>query len=50
MANLVGIPAISIPIFRHSNGLPFGLQVMTKRFDEVSLLQISNLLLSKKDM
>lgn len=41
-ANLVGIPAISIPLFQHSNGLPFGLQLMTKHFDEVSLLRLSN--------
>ncbi len=41
-ANLVGIPAISIPLFQHSNGLPFGLQMMTKHFDEVSLLRLSN--------
>jgi aspartyl-tRNA(Asn)/glutamyl-tRNA(Gln) amidotransferase subunit A len=45
MANLTGIPAISIPLFKHSNGMPFGLQVMANRFDEVSLLQVSNLLL-----
>jgi aspartyl-tRNA(Asn)/glutamyl-tRNA(Gln) amidotransferase subunit A len=50
MANLVGIPAISIPLFRHSNGLPFGLQLMTRRFDEVSLLQISEQLLSNNDL
>lgn len=48
MANLVGIPAISIPLFKHSNGMPFGLQVMANRFDEVSLLQVSNLLLAHK--
>ncbi len=47
MANLVGIPAISLPLFRHSNGMPFGLQVMANRFDEVSLLQVSKLLLGR---
>ena len=47
MANLVGIPAISLPLFKHSNGMPFGLQVMANRFDEVSLLQVSNLILRK---
>ncbi len=47
MANLVGVPAISIPIFKHSNGMPFGLQVMANRFDEVSLLQVSNRLLQE---
>jgi aspartyl-tRNA(Asn)/glutamyl-tRNA(Gln) amidotransferase subunit A len=40
--NLVGIPAISIPLFKHSNGMPFGLQIMTNRFSEVSLLRISH--------
>ena len=47
MANLVGVPAISIPLFKHSNGMPFGLQVMANRFDEVSLLQVSNRLLQE---
>lgn len=40
-ANLVGIPGISLPLFKHPNGLPFGLQVMTSQFDEVSLLRLS---------
>ncbi len=39
-ANLTGIPAISLPLFSHSNGMDFGLQVMTPINDEVSLLQI----------
>jgi len=42
MANLVGCPAISLPLFTHSNGMPFGLQLMANRFDEVSLLRFSN--------
>lgn len=41
MANLVGIPAISLPLFTHSTGMPFGLQAMTNRFDELSLLRFS---------
>ena len=45
MANLVGISAISLPLFKHSNGMPFGLQVMANRFDEVSLLQVSHQLM-----
>jgi aspartyl-tRNA(Asn)/glutamyl-tRNA(Gln) amidotransferase subunit A len=40
-ANLAGIPGISIPLFRHNNGLPFGLQVMSNKFNEVSLLKLS---------
>lgn len=45
MANLVGCPAISIPLYRHSNGMPFGLQAMGKNFNEVSLLQVSQQLI-----
>ncbi len=40
-ANLTGLPAISLPVFWHSNGMPFSLQVMTNRFEELSLLQVS---------
>ena len=47
MANLAGIPAISLPLFRHSNGMPFGLQVMANRFDELTLLQFSNQLMQQ---
>lgn len=48
MANLVGIPAISLPLFKHSNNMPFGLQVMSNRFNEVPLLRISHLLMAGK--
>jgi len=41
-ANLTGIPSISIPLFWHSNGIPFGLQIMTNQFCELSLLSISH--------
>jgi len=44
MANLAGCPAISLPLFNHSNGMPFGLQVMANRYDEVSLLRVSKML------
>ena len=44
-ANLTGVPAISIPLYRHSNGLPFGLQVITNKMDEVTLLQLSTMLM-----
>ena len=36
-ANLTGNPAISIPLAIHSNGLPFGLQLMTTHFAEQEL-------------
>ncbi len=41
-ANLVGIPGISLPLFTHTNGMPFGVQAMTNQFRELSLLQFSN--------
>jgi aspartyl-tRNA(Asn)/glutamyl-tRNA(Gln) amidotransferase subunit A len=46
-ANLTGIPAISIPLFLHSNGMPFGIQAMTSRFKELSLLQFSHQLMQQ---
>jgi aspartyl-tRNA(Asn)/glutamyl-tRNA(Gln) amidotransferase subunit A len=39
-ANLAGIPGISFPYGKDSNGLPIGLQFLSKQFDELSLLQI----------
>ncbi len=45
MANLVACPAISLPLYKHSNKMPFGLQVMANRFQELSLLQVSDLLM-----
>jgi aspartyl-tRNA(Asn)/glutamyl-tRNA(Gln) amidotransferase subunit A len=45
MANLVGCPAISLPLYKHSIGMPFGLQVMSKNFDELSLLRVSEYLM-----
>lgn len=47
MANLVGIPAISLPLFRHSTGMAFGVQVMSNRSEELSLLRISEELLNR---
>jgi aspartyl-tRNA(Asn)/glutamyl-tRNA(Gln) amidotransferase subunit A len=44
-ANLTGIPGISLPLFKHSNGMPFGIQVMAKQFNELSLLQASQQLM-----
>ena len=47
-ANLAGIPAISLPLGQHSNGLPFGMQLMAKRFDDSKLLAFSNELMESK--
>jgi aspartyl-tRNA(Asn)/glutamyl-tRNA(Gln) amidotransferase subunit A len=45
LANLVGVPAISLPLFKHSNGMPFGLQILANKFHEIPLLQVSNQLM-----
>jgi aspartyl-tRNA(Asn)/glutamyl-tRNA(Gln) amidotransferase subunit A len=44
-ANLTGIPGISIPLFTHSNGMPFGMQLMTSHFNELTLLSLSEKLI-----
>jgi aspartyl-tRNA(Asn)/glutamyl-tRNA(Gln) amidotransferase subunit A len=41
-ANIVGIPAISVPCGIHSNGLPMGLQVMGNFFEEGKMLDLAN--------
>lgn len=40
-ANLAGIPGISFPLGKHTNGMPFGVQAMTNQLEELSLLQFS---------
>jgi aspartyl-tRNA(Asn)/glutamyl-tRNA(Gln) amidotransferase subunit A len=42
-ANLTGVPAIAVPLFSHSNNMPFGVQVLTNRKDEVNLLKIAEM-------
>jgi aspartyl-tRNA(Asn)/glutamyl-tRNA(Gln) amidotransferase subunit A len=46
-ANLAGVPAISLPLFRHSNGMPFGAQVIGNHSDEAGVLQISSDLMKR---
>lgn len=41
-ANLAGNPAISLPLGQHSNGMPFGIQVMGKHYEEGDLLSFSD--------
>lgn len=40
-ANLAGIPAISIPCGFSKEGLPIGMQILAKHFEEKKLLQIA---------
>lgn len=44
LANLTGVAAISLPLFSHSNNMPFGLQIMANKQDELTLFQVAKLL------
>lgn len=46
-ANITGMPAISLPMGKHSNGLPFGLQLIGRKFEESKMFAFSNYLLNK---
>jgi aspartyl-tRNA(Asn)/glutamyl-tRNA(Gln) amidotransferase subunit A len=41
-ADLAGIPAISVPCGNDSSGLPIGLQVLGKPFDEGRILRVAH--------
>jgi aspartyl-tRNA(Asn)/glutamyl-tRNA(Gln) amidotransferase subunit A len=47
-ANLAGIAGISIPLFKHANGMPFGMQVMSDSMNEETLLAFSSSCLNQK--
>jgi len=40
-ANLAGIPGISVPCGFSSKGLPIGLHIMAKHFDEGKLIKVA---------
>jgi len=42
--NLAGVPALSLPAGKDRNGLPIGIQLIAKPFDETTLLQIAHFL------
>lgn len=46
-ANLSGLPAISLPLFKHSSNLPFGLQVLSSPQNEVRLQRFSHQLMQQ---
>lgn len=41
LANITGHPAVSIPVGKHSNGLPFGIQLTAKAFEDSLLMCFS---------
>lgn len=45
-ANLTGVPAISLPLGKHSNGLPYGVQLMGRKHDETTLFAFSDYLMN----
>lgn len=49
-ANLTGVPAISLPLGKHSNGLPFGVQLMANKFEESKLLAFSQHLMKNSEL
>lgn len=46
-ANLTGVPASSLPVFKHSSNLPFGLQVLSSSRNEVSLQRFTHQLMQQ---
>lgn len=41
VANLAGVPAVSVPCGKGENGLPLGLQVVGKHFEDIKLLRVA---------
>jgi aspartyl-tRNA(Asn)/glutamyl-tRNA(Gln) amidotransferase subunit A len=43
-ANLAGVPAISVPFGQDRAGLPIGVQLLGRQFDESTLLRAADFL------
>lgn len=40
--NIAGVPAISVPVAKDSKGLPIGIQIIGKAFDEKTILRVAH--------
>lgn len=47
LANLCGLPAVSLPLDNHTNGFPYGTQLISSAYTEKKLLSFSKDLMSK---
>lgn len=45
-ANLAGVPAVSLPMGEHSNGLPFGVQVIANSFEDAEMMAFGKYLIN----
>jgi aspartyl-tRNA(Asn)/glutamyl-tRNA(Gln) amidotransferase subunit A len=41
-ANLVGVPGVSVPCGNNSEGLPLGIQLLAKHFDEATVIRLAH--------
>ena len=41
-ASLAGIPGLSVPCGRNKDGLPIGLQILGRHFDEATVLRVGH--------
>ncbi len=49
-APIAGLPAISVPLGKHSNGLPYGVQLIGSRFSEAKMLAFARYLVENVGM
>ena len=39
--NIAGVPAISVPVGKDTKGLPIGMQIIGRAFDENTILKVA---------
>lgn len=47
-ANIVGVPAMSVPIGKGKSGLPIGLQILSSHFNEKEILNMADFILNHR--